>query len=156
VSDPRPPDESPAGSDGGTPDQGSAPSPGVQIAPNRSHIRGRVVGVRDPADPSGFMEVTVELDEVSPAQNMRSMVRQQAGESIPVLMAPDLVERLGIREGVVVDGDIRRAGLDRSFVQPDRIRVAAVDEDTAADGQDESVPATAERRDPEPGGLTGS
>jgi hypothetical protein len=133
VSDPRSAEDSSGGEEGATQDQRDAtPPPAVQIAPNRSHIRGRVVGVRDPDDPSGFLEVTVELHEVSSTPKMRSMVRQRAGESIPVLMAPDLVERLGVREGVVVDGDIRRADLHRSFVQPDRIDVSADDEHESA------------------------
>jgi hypothetical protein len=106
----------------------------VKIAPNSAQVRGTVTGVEDTGDPSGFLEVTIRVADIGSLPKSRNMFKQQPGEVVKVLMAPDLVERLDVRDGVEVDAEVRRADLHRSFVNPKTIRVGPAEDHAGAAG----------------------
>ena len=99
----------------------------VKIAPNAAQVRGTVTGVEDTGDPSGFLEVTIRVADIGSLPRSRNMFEQQPGEVVKVLMAPDLVKRLDVRDGVEVEAQVRRADLHRSFVNPKTVRVGPVE-----------------------------
>jgi hypothetical protein len=101
----------------------------VRIAPNWAHVSGTVLGVEDPHDTSGFLEVTISIDAIRSVARARNLFEQQPGEMVRVLMSPDLVERLRVRPGCGLEADVRRADLHRSFVHPERIQVSPPPED---------------------------
>jgi hypothetical protein len=121
----------------------------VRIVENWAHVQGTVVGVRDVADPSGFLEVSLQVAAVGSVPGTRNMFSQAPGEVIKVLMPASMIESLGVRDGSRVAADVRRADLHRSFVHPERVevepgpagRAATID---AADGE-RAVPAAGDQ-----------
>jgi hypothetical protein len=101
----------------------------VKIAPNAAQLRGTVTGVEDTGDPSGFLEVTIKIADIGSVPRSRNMFEQQPGEEVKVLMSPAVVDGLGVRSGVEVDAEVRRADLHRSFVNPKSIRVGVAEAD---------------------------
>jgi hypothetical protein len=95
----------------------------VRIVENWARVQGTVVGVRDVSDPSGFLEVSLELAAIGSVPGTRNMFSQAPGEVIQVLMPASMIESLGVRDGSRVAADIRRADLHRSFVHPERVEV---------------------------------
>ena len=77
----------------------------------------------DVGDPSGYVSVSLELADVAAVPGERNLLRSVPGEQLQVLMAKDAIDRLGVRPGVELDADVRRADLTRSFVHPERVRV---------------------------------
>jgi hypothetical protein len=105
----------------------------VRAAPNWSHVRGVVLDVADVGDPSGYVGVSLRLADVAAVPGERSILRSVPGEQLQVLIATDVVERLGVRPGVELEADVRRADLTRTFVHPDRVRVQPADPGIVAD-----------------------
>ena len=114
----------------------------VRIAPNWAHLAGTVLEVEDTHDASGFLEVTVGVEAIRSVPRARNLFEQEPGETVRVLMPPDLVERLGVRRGCALEADVRRADLHRSFVHPERIEVLPPPDEKG------SVEADPHERDP--------
>jgi hypothetical protein len=118
----------------------------VRIAPNAARVRGTVTGVQDTGDPSGFLEVTIQVADIGSVPKTRNLFEQQPGEVVKVLMSAPLVERLNVRTGVELEAEMRRADLHRSFVRPERIRVGPAEDRAPARGKtpvdDDSSPNT--------------
>ena len=79
--------------------------------------------VEETHDASGFLEVTVDVKAIRPVPRARTCFEQEPGDTVRVLISPDVVERLGVRPGCALEADVRRADLHRSFVHPERIAV---------------------------------
>ena len=95
----------------------------VRIVENWARVEGTVVSVRDVGDASGFLQVEIRVGAVGAVEGHRQLLRAGPGEVVPVLMDPELVRRLDVRDGCHVEADVRRADLARSFVHPGRIEV---------------------------------
>ena len=93
----------------------------VRIAPNWAHVRGVVLDVADVGDPSGYVSVSLELADVAAVPGERNLLRSVPGEQLQVLMAKDAIDRLGVRPGVELDADVRRADL-HALLRPSRAR----------------------------------
>jgi hypothetical protein len=95
----------------------------VRMVENWARVEGTVVAVSDVGDPSGFLQVGIRVHALGGVEGSPQLLRAMPGEVVPVLMDPDLVKKLDVRQGCRVEADVRRADLQRSFVHPDRIHV---------------------------------